>query len=91
MDDCVGETSNYLFNQDNFFSHFAYCFGMIHLFLDYLFIETWQIYNCAFMCEIYKKKKKKPIHKQKHVRITSKLMPLRCCKAHLKIYINRYK
>ena len=59
MDDCAGETSNYLFNQDNFFSHFAYCFGMIHLCLDYLFIETWQIYNCAFMCEIYKKKKKK--------------------------------
>ena len=52
MDDCASETSNYLFNQDNFFPHFAYCFGMIHLCLDYLFIETWQIYNCAFMCEI---------------------------------------
>ena len=63
---------------------------MIHLRLDYHFIETWQIYNCAYMCEI-KKKKKKTVHKQKHVLITSKLMPLRCCKAHLKIYINRYK
>ena len=35
-----------------FFSHFAYCFGMIHLCLDSLFIETWQMYNCAFMSEI---------------------------------------
>ena len=52
MDDCASETSNYLFNQDNFFSHFAYCFGMIHLCLDSLFIETWQMYNCAFMSEI---------------------------------------
>ena len=55
MDDCASETSNYLFNQDNFFSHFAYCFGMIHLCLDSLFIETWQMYNCAFMSEILKK------------------------------------
>ena len=30
---------------------------MIHLCLDYLSIETWQIYNCAYMCEIKKKKK----------------------------------
>ena len=62
MDGCASETSNYLFNQDNFYSHFAYWFGMIRLCLDYLFIETWQKYNCTFMSEI--KKKKKTVHKQ---------------------------
>ena len=34
-----------------FFSHFAYCFGMIHLCLNYLLIETWQKYNCACLYE----------------------------------------
>ena len=52
MDGCASETSNYLFNQDNFYSHFAYWFGMIRLCLDYLFIETWQKYNCTFMSAI---------------------------------------
>ena len=55
MDGCASETSNYLFNQDNFYSHFAYWFGMIRLRLDYLFIETWQKYNCTFMSAIKKK------------------------------------
>ena len=57
MDDCVGETSNYLFNQDNFFSHFAYCFGMIHLCLDYLLLKLGK-FIIVPLCVRFKKKKK---------------------------------